>query len=113
MGQTTGLVALPLLTAVRRHGFWVRFAIAPPVIGVTRPPLSRAIQANLAVFGICLEALAMLLRAAPPLTVGLTTNSLLWPVGRGLKWLLAVAAVASGRQRPALLCLPISTAEEW
>jgi hypothetical protein len=98
IGQAASLVALPLLATVRRHGLWVGFPIVLPIVGVTSPPLARAIQAALAIFRIRLDALTVILRTAPPLAVGLTTNGLLWSVRRGLKQLLAVAAAARGRQ---------------
>jgi hypothetical protein len=55
-----------------------------------------------------LNSLAMVFRTAMALAIGLATNSLLRPVGGGLKQLLTVAAAANGRQGPALLRLPLS-----
>jgi hypothetical protein len=108
MGQAPSLVPIALLAPISFDSTRMSSAILSPVIGMARPPLARTIEAYLPIFGVGLNSLAMVFRTAMALAIGLATNSLLRPVGGGLKQLLTVAAAANGRQGPALLRLPLS-----
>ena len=101
------LVAVALFAAIRFHGLRVRLAILAPVAGILRAPFPRTVQADLAVFRIGLDFVAVVIRTAAALAFRLAANFLLRAKGGGLKLLLAIATAAGGRQSE-LLCLSFS-----
>jgi hypothetical protein len=101
------LVAVTLFTPILLDGLRVTVAILTPIVGMLRPPFPRTVQADLAIFRIGLDFVAVVFRTAPALALQLAAYSLLRPVGGGLERLFAIAAAAGNRQSE-LLCLSFS-----
>ena len=90
------------------HGLRVSLAILAPVIGMRARHFRGTVQADLAIFRIGLDFLAVIVRTSAPLAVGMATNGLLRPVGGRLERLLAIATAASDRQRQHSFVCPLS-----
>ncbi len=76
MAQPPFLVSNVLLLAVPLDGCGVLLTIASPIIRVAGPPLLRAIQADLTVFGVRGNLVAVVVGAAAPLAIRLAADRL-------------------------------------
>ncbi len=94
------LVTILLFAPILFNGLRVSLAILAPVIGMLCTPFPRAVQTDLTIFRIGLDSLAVIVRTPAALAVGVTTNSLLRPVGGRLERLLAIATFGTRGKLP-------------
>jgi hypothetical protein len=102
------LVTILLFAPILFNGLRVSLAILAPVIGMLCTPFPRAVQADLTIFRIGLDSVAVIVRTPAALAVGVATHGLLRPVGGRLERLLTIATAASDRQRQHSFVCPLS-----
>jgi hypothetical protein len=93
MAQTPFLVPNVLLLAVARDCGGVLLAVPPPILRVAGPPFLRTVQADLAVFRIRGDPLAVIIGAPLPLARGFAAYRLPWLIFRWLEGSFTVAAL--------------------
>jgi hypothetical protein len=79
------VVAGVLLLAVPLDRGRVLLPVLPPVIRIAGPPLSQTVQADLAVFRVGGDLLAVIVGAALALAIGLAADRLLWTEAGGFE----------------------------
>ena len=83
---------LPLLVAIALVSFGMLLTILFPVIGMRLTPLLLTRSHIFGVGGIIADSFAVIIAAAPTLTIRRATDALLWSITGRLKNLLAVSA---------------------
>jgi hypothetical protein len=94
MLQTAPLISLPLPLAITLHQFRVLLAALFLIMGMLAPPLLLAVAHDLAIFRVSRQFLAVIISAAPALTLRLAADHLLRAINGRQKRTLAVRTTA-------------------
>jgi len=85
MLQAAPLISLPLPLVITLHQFRVLLAALFLIMGMLAPPLLLAVAHDLAIFRVSRQFLAVIIGAAPALTLRLASDHLLRAIN-GNKW---------------------------
>ena len=94
MLQAAPLISLPLPLAITLHQFRVLLAALFLIMGMFVPPLLLAVAHDLAIFRVSRQFLAVIIGAAPALTLRLAADHLLRAINGRQKRTLAVRTTA-------------------